>query len=221
MTLLVCLLTVAAGYDAYKAGDHSKAFSIWRADAEAGDHEAQWHLALLYRDGEGVARDVGEARRWLEKSAATGCDPAENELGLFYLQGVGVTVDHARAFELFEKAARSSKAAMYNLGLMHERGLGRPANLVEAAAWYSVAARLGEAGADEARLRTLAGLTTAERELVNARVESLTRRSLIDKLWDAGQGLIIFSYIWAFAVGTWWLVRYAMGRLATSRNRAR
>lgn len=221
MKLVVCLLTVAAGYDAYRAGDHAKAFAIWQADAKRGDHEAQWHLALLYRDGEGVARDFVEARGWLEKAAAGGCDEARNDLGRFLLQGVGGAPDRDRAVALFERAAQTSRAAMYNLGMVHERGLGRPKNPVEAAAWYSVAALRKEQGAEEARMRVAASLDQQQLALVKARVEKLTAVPLTERMWRIGQWLLLFSNLCAMVSGLCWLVGYFAQRRATSRARAR
>lgn len=40
--------------------------------ANLGSPEAQYVVALRYLDGDGVKRDPGEARTWLEKSAAQG-----------------------------------------------------------------------------------------------------------------------------------------------------
>ena len=42
--------------------------------ADRGNVDAAYNLALLFADGHGVPRDLGEARRWMQKVADTG-DP--------------------------------------------------------------------------------------------------------------------------------------------------
>ena len=40
-----------------------------RAKAEQGDAAAQFHLELMYDNGQGVPQDDGEAVKWLRKAA--------------------------------------------------------------------------------------------------------------------------------------------------------
>ena len=50
---------------ACKAGDYGKAFQFWMQAAKSGDGDAQYRIALLYRDGKGVWKVLAEALRWL------------------------------------------------------------------------------------------------------------------------------------------------------------
>ena len=72
-------------YFAYLGGD---AFSMsygmpdWvRAEAEAGTPDAQYVLARAYGNGNGVPRDLTQAKAWREKAAAGGQANAKLELG--------------------------------------------------------------------------------------------------------------------------------------------
>ncbi len=66
-------------------------------------------------------------------------------LGLCYLDGVDVPVDHARAFSLLTAAAsRGASRAMVGLGRMYEHGLATALDLGQAESWYQRAAERNE-----------------------------------------------------------------------------
>lgn len=53
----------------------------WLEKAAAQDHaRAQYHLGVLYRDGQGVPQDYVKARAWFEKAAAQGDEAAKEAL---------------------------------------------------------------------------------------------------------------------------------------------
>ena len=84
---LVCLVVPAwadyqAGMDANNRGDYATALREWQPLAEQGDARAQFDLALLYENGDGVPRDYAKARQWYEKSAAQGGAKAQFYLGM-------------------------------------------------------------------------------------------------------------------------------------------
>jgi predicted aspartyl protease len=51
------------------------------AEAEQGNPDVQYALALMYRDGRGVPRDPAQARAWLDKAAAGGEPHAGLQVG--------------------------------------------------------------------------------------------------------------------------------------------
>ena len=53
----------AKGLAAYQAGDFATALAEWRPLAEQGDAAAQYNLALMYDNGEGVIEDHKEAKK--------------------------------------------------------------------------------------------------------------------------------------------------------------
>ena len=68
-----------------------------RKAAEQGDAVAQSLLGLMYRDGEGVTRDLAEAAQWFRKAAEQGNSGAQYVLGVMYADGDGVAKDSTEA----------------------------------------------------------------------------------------------------------------------------
>jgi TPR repeat protein len=66
------------------SGRKEAAFAWYRRAAERGHGGARVALAMMYRRGEGVERDEGEALRWLRVAAGAGEPDAQYELGLTY-----------------------------------------------------------------------------------------------------------------------------------------
>ena len=69
------------GIRQYQKGKYSKAFKCFAKAAELGDAEAQLKLACLYRDGEGVQKDVGKMIYHAEEAAIAGHPLARYLLG--------------------------------------------------------------------------------------------------------------------------------------------
>jgi uncharacterized protein len=81
----------------------------------------------------------------LEKRVLEGSVGAMTILGSLYLDGLGVTQDYARAFELLTAAAsHRAPRALLNLGRMHADGLGIALDVERASALYLDAAERGE-----------------------------------------------------------------------------
>jgi TPR repeat protein len=109
------------GYDAYSAGDYATALKEWKPLAEAGDEDAQFNLAIMYDNGEGVPQDYAEAVRWYRLAAEQGDVDAQYNLGIMYdCNGKGVPLDDKEAIKWYRLAAEQGYAkAQYNLGVMY------------------------------------------------------------------------------------------------------
>lgn len=138
-----------SAYAAYTRGDYARAFKEWKELAEKGDAVAQYNLALMYDDGEGVAKDAKEAVRWYRKAAEQGHPRAQNNLGASYETGVGVDrSDYAEALRWYRKAAAQDNATAWrNIGNLYHDGNGVKRDFGEAANSYRKAATLGDAKA--------------------------------------------------------------------------
>jgi TPR repeat protein len=69
------------------------------ASAVEGDLEAQYALGQCYCKGtDGFNRDLGEGVRWLQRAAGQSEASAQVELGLKFLNGVGMSQDDEQAF---------------------------------------------------------------------------------------------------------------------------
>src|SRR5688572_23365165 len=75
------------------------------AKANEGDPVAQFSVGQKYTKGEGVAKDVPEAAKWLEKSAQQGNADAQIGLGALYLGGRGLPKNSLEAAKWYGLAA--------------------------------------------------------------------------------------------------------------------
>jgi TPR repeat protein len=101
------------------------------------DARLNFQLGRAYHKAENRAA----ALRQLQKSAEQDYAPAVNDLGFFYVTGVGVSKDDTQAVALFRKAAAKGYApAQSNLGLMYQHGKGVAKDPQEALKWYRLAA---------------------------------------------------------------------------------
>ena len=74
--------------------------------AEHGHAEAQFNLALMYVNGQGVAQDHGEAVKWYQKAAEQELAQAQYNLGLMYGLGQGVAQNFVLAHMWWTLSAR-------------------------------------------------------------------------------------------------------------------
>ena len=81
------------------------------------------------------------ALSFLQKSALQGFSGAQYDLGVIYLNGMGVQENDRTAFEWFLKAAEQGlDASQYNVGLMYSEGIGIRRNMNLAITWMRRAA---------------------------------------------------------------------------------
>lgn len=121
--------SVKAGIDAWQHADYAKATAIWRPLAERGDADAQFNLGQAYRLGRGVQLNLGMAKSWFEKAAASGHLDAQTTLGLLLFQNG----DQAEGLKWLRRAADQGEprallvygTALYNGdGVTQDRLLG-------------------------------------------------------------------------------------------------
>jgi len=86
------------GLLAYGSGDYNTALENWRPLAEQGHALAQFHLAVMYDNGEGVFPDKKEAARLYRLAAEQGDALAQYNLGVMYKNGEGVFQDLEKSY---------------------------------------------------------------------------------------------------------------------------
>lgn len=145
-------------------------------EAKQGNSNAQYDVASMYQNGRGVSPDMGKATEWYKKSAAQdnvkavnrlklleaneerfkkvlaqaekGDSDSQYKLGKMYSEGIGVSIDNARAAKAFESAAMQGHAkAEYNLGLRYYEGTGVKRNRATAYKWFKAAAEQNDPAA--------------------------------------------------------------------------
>ena len=94
---------------------------------------------------------IAMVAKWYRKAAQLGHPEAQYNLGIAYIEGIGVSYDPKRAAEYFETAAASGiTEAAFNLGLIYENGLLGDTQPDEALLWYKTAADNGNIDARRA-----------------------------------------------------------------------
>ena len=154
---IICLAPSAqadfkAGEKAFGRGDYATALREWEPMAKQRHAGAQYHLGLLYANGQGVPKDDVQARQWYEKAAVQGHAEAQVNLGSLYDYGRGVSQDFKMAAKWYRRSAdQGNDLAQRRLGLLYERGDGVPQDHVQAYMWYKLGAAKG--GTTAVRMR--------------------------------------------------------------------
>ena len=63
--------------------NYSKALECFKKAADQGNARAQYNLGCSYEYGEGVSKDINEAKNWYKKAADQGFEEAINALKRF------------------------------------------------------------------------------------------------------------------------------------------
>lgn len=149
------------GLDQYNNGDKTTAAEALDFAAKKGIPGAQWKLASMYADGDGVSRDDMKAFQLFSQLAAQGSEDDATEavaapyvsnayvrLGTYYRQGIPnskVKPDFSRARQAYTYAASffGNADAQFNLARMYYTGEGGDRDLVQAAKWANLSADKG------------------------------------------------------------------------------
>ena len=92
-----------------------------------------------------AAKDYAKAFNLYKKAAEQGYAEAQNQLGVMYSSGQGVTQDKTEAVKWFRQAAEQGHAkGQANLGAMYLNGAGVNQDYAEAVKWLCKAAEQGE-----------------------------------------------------------------------------
>ncbi|MBG0809406.1 sel1 repeat family protein [Methylosinus sp. H3A] len=124
--------------------DFARAIAYFRRAATLENSDAAYALALLYKNGRGVAADPAEAAKWLRKAAEAGHTAAMVEFAIMEFNGAGVARDRTHAVELLRRAAAAGNVVAQNrLARLLAEGLGVEKNHSEAMLWNSRAKASG------------------------------------------------------------------------------
>jgi TPR repeat protein len=149
------------GLDQYKSGDKTTAAEALDFAAQKGIAGAQWKLARMYADGDGVTRDDEKAFQLFSEVIANASDDDSTDaaaapyvsnayvsVGNYYREGIPnskVKPDFSRARQAFTYAASffGNADAQFNLARMYYSGEGGDRDLVQAAKWAKLSADKG------------------------------------------------------------------------------
>lgn len=112
---------------------------------------AQFELGILYHvGGHGLAADLNESAKWMERAAENGHAKAQFLHGVNLLLGDGVEQDAKAAVAWFRKAAENGDdGGQYQLGWCYGEGVGVEKDYGKAVEWLRKAAASGNAEAQE------------------------------------------------------------------------
>jgi len=94
-----------SGLEAYTSGSFEMAAREWKPLAEQGHVAAQYHLGLLYEEGQGLPQDYDMARYWYMRAAEQGYVDAYFTLAEMYASGRGALQDRSLAYHWYTLAA--------------------------------------------------------------------------------------------------------------------
>ncbi|MDP3896779.1 MAG: tetratricopeptide repeat protein [Mesorhizobium sp.] len=188
------------GFDAYKSGHKGEAVEAYRYAAEKGQLGAQWKLARMYADGDGVPRDDYQAFKFYSQVVQQGVDHGSVEsayvadalvaLGTYTRTGIPgspVVANPALAQEYYRDAATNYRnpKAQFELGRMFLSGEGVKTSVKQAGRWLQLAAEKGHAGAQA----TLGNLLYQRGKVVRGLAmltAALERAAPDDRVWIGG-----------------------------------
>lgn len=107
--------------------------------ANSGDDDAQAQLVKFYSEQE----NYPEAARWCRVMANADNSAAQNLLGNFFAQGLGVKKNNKQAARWYRMAAENDEPdadAMNSLGMFYDEGKGVEQDKEEAMKWFKMAA---------------------------------------------------------------------------------
>lgn len=174
LTVFIMMISVIAWADTYKEGlvayergDYRTAFKKFEQLAIQGNARAQFNLALMYRNGQGVLQDDKQALRWYTRAAEQGVIEAQHNLGRMYGEGEGVVQDYKQAVRWYTLAAEQGDVrSQHRLGWMYGMGKGVVQDSVRAHMWVNIAAANGETTA--AKLRDIIASHMSQQQIERA-----------------------------------------------------
>jgi len=135
--------------------------------AAQGNAQAQYRLAVMYANGDGVPLNYSKAADYLLQAAEQGSAESQRLLAWLYANGYGVEQDYSKARHWFAQAAEGGDAkAQYSLGFMYQTGYYETTpDVKEMLKWYQRSADQGNASAQLALGKLLAeGKQVAQNE---------------------------------------------------------
>jgi len=150
-----------SGAKALRLGETAKGVDALRYAADQGHPAAQWKLARMYADGEGVKRDDTKAFEYYSRIANTHAEDypgtpqarfvanAFVALGSYYLAGIpnsAIRRDPVRARDMYFYAASyfGDPDAQFRLGKLYMDGTGVSRDPRQAARWLILSSQKGQ-----------------------------------------------------------------------------
>ena len=136
--------------------------------------EAQYLMAKMYEQGDGIVKNPHRAIRWYVKSAESGYNDADYALGELFERGDLLSKNYSEARRWYRKGAESGHAdSQMKLGLMLHEGRGGKRDSIEGLAWLDVARNSGLKMADTLLQANVKNLTAEQKSTLTQRKQQL------------------------------------------------
>lgn len=110
---------------AWSNEDRVEAFNMFVRAANDGSPEAINQVAMMYRDGTGIPKDLKKMEEYYQKGVDFGYVPSMIALGDIYTQGKLLPRDENKAFDNILKAAKLGDSnSMYKVANLYKDGIG-------------------------------------------------------------------------------------------------
>jgi len=96
--------------DLMQKQDFYEAAEVCKKMADKGEMNAQFSMAVMYYQGNGVMADAGQAQKWMRKAALKGHNQAQYNLGLMIANGQGSEIDLVEAYAWLKFSAKNGYA---------------------------------------------------------------------------------------------------------------
>ena len=179
------LEAMAALGTAASTDETTAAITTLEEAAALGHPPAQLQLGELYKTGQGVDQDLGQARTWFRRSANGGNVLAMHRIGVMTARGDGGPADTAEAVGWFELAAnRGLLDSQYNLGAIYHPSENAGSSSIQDAGkayfWYSLAAMNGDEQATPLAAGVAGALSSVQRGDIDAQIAAWTAQPADD-----------------------------------------
>ena len=191
------IIVIATAFLCSVAYSEELTFNQALRKANAGDSDAQWQLARMYKNGKnGATHSYEEAVKWYKKAADAGHPKALCGLAGLYEKGHGVDKSPTEAMNLYLQAASGGYARAYTyVGYMYEDGIGVAKAPEKAFSYYLKAASRGDLEGQNNLGRcytfgigcTASGTKAEEWLLKAAKQKSSPAYEMLGLLYDSGR----------------------------------
>lgn len=138
------------GLDELREGNVLGALRTIYDASSAGNTEATYRLALIFRDGIGIPQNLSDAAYLFRNAAGKGHVESQYQFAICFRDGIGVQPDEHVASVYFWRAAKGGHPmASYIIAQRYRDGVGIEKNLKEAQKFMTKAVEAGVEGAQE------------------------------------------------------------------------
>lgn len=143
LTLSLVLAFVVMFFNA-KRPVATKDLSLYQQKANNNDPTAQYYLGQMYRQGNGVAKNMANAVHWYHQAAEQGNVLAQYNLGWMYDVGDEIEPNVEKMLKWYRQAAeKGNQHAAFNLGARYYSGDGVTKDFIKTYYWFDLAMNNG------------------------------------------------------------------------------